>query len=75
MAALAKVAALRQDTAGTHFLRAISLDKLHQIEPALENYQRFLELDAGKNADQEFQARQRIRILSLELRRRGSRRR
>lgn len=75
VATLARVAALGQDTAGTHFLRAISLDKLHRIEPALESYQRFLELDAGKNTDQEFQARQRIRILSREVRRRGSRRR
>lgn len=75
VAALAKVAALGQDTAGTHFLRAISLDQLRQQEAALENYQRFLELTDGKNPDQEFQARQRIRILSNELRRRGSRRR
>lgn len=75
VATLARVAALGQDTAGTHFLRAISLDKLHRIEPALESYQRFLELDAGKNTDQEFQARQRIGILSREVRRGGSRRR
>jgi len=75
VAALAKVAALGRDTAGTHFLRAISLDQLRQQEAALQNYQRFLELTDGKNPDQEFQARQRIRILSNELRRRGSRRR
>ncbi|OFV90711.1 MAG: hypothetical protein A3H28_11375 [Acidobacteria bacterium RIFCSPLOWO2_02_FULL_61_28] len=75
VAALAKVAALGQDNAGTHFLRAISLDKLHRLEPALESYRRFLALDAGKNPNQEFQARQRIRILTNELRRRGGRRR
>ena len=68
VAALANVTRLGRDTAGTHFLRAISLDKLHAVEPALENYQRFLELDGGKNPDQEFQARQRVRILTRELR-------
>ena len=65
--ALETVAALNQDTAGTYFLRAISLDKLHALEAALENYQRFLELDAGENPDQQFQARERIKVLTLEL--------
>ncbi|MBI3895746.1 MAG: tetratricopeptide repeat protein [Acidobacteria bacterium] len=67
IAALAKVAQLRQDTPGTYFLRAISLDQLRQRQPALENYQRFLETDDGKNPDQEFQARQRVRIISKEI--------
>ncbi|MBI4465052.1 MAG: tetratricopeptide repeat protein, partial [Acidobacteria bacterium] len=67
VAALAKVGQLWQDTAGTYFLRAISLDELHQRPQALENYQRFLETDGAKNPDQEFQARQRIRILSREI--------
>jgi tetratricopeptide (TPR) repeat protein len=75
VAALARVATLGQDTAGTYFLRAISLDQLRQQAGALENYQRFLERADGKNPNQEFQARQRIRILTNELRRRGSRRR
>jgi tetratricopeptide (TPR) repeat protein len=70
---LARVAELGQDTAGTHFLRAVSHDHLHHQEEALENYERFLALDEGKNPDQEFQARQRIRILSNELRRRRNR--
>ena len=65
--ALAKVSALQQDTAGTYFLRAICLDKLHVIKPALENYQRFLALDEGKNPDQDFQARQRSRIIILDI--------
>ncbi|MBI1956436.1 MAG: tetratricopeptide repeat protein [Acidobacteria bacterium] len=67
VAALAKVGQLRQDTPGTYFLRAISLDKLHQRQQAVENYQRFLETDGEKNPDQQFQARQRLRILSREL--------
>ena len=65
--ALAKVSELGQDTAGTYFLRAICLDKLHLRKPALENYQRFLAVDAGKNPDQEFQARQRSKLLTREI--------
>ena len=65
--ALEKVAELKEDTAGTYFLRAISLDKLRVLEAALENYQRFLELDQGKNPNQQFQARERIKVLTLEL--------
>ncbi|OFV99179.1 MAG: hypothetical protein A3F68_00545 [Acidobacteria bacterium RIFCSPLOWO2_12_FULL_54_10] len=65
--ALARISEWQQDTAGTYFLRAISLDNLRQRKPALENYQRFLASDEGKNPDQEFQARQRVRIISLEL--------
>ncbi len=65
--ALEKVAALDEDTAGTYFLRAISLDKLRVLDAALENYQRFLELEEGENPDQQFQARERIKVLTLEL--------
>jgi len=69
VAALAKVAALGQDTAGSYFLRAISLDKLGMKAPAYDNYQMFLESDEKKNPDQEFQARQRSVVLGRELRR------
>lgn len=72
---LAKVAELGQDTAGTHFLRAVSHDHLHHQEEALESYQRFLALDGGRNPDQEFQARQRSRIITKDLELRGKRRR
>jgi tetratricopeptide (TPR) repeat protein len=68
---LAKVAELGADTAGTHFLRAVSYDNLHIQEEAVENYERFLALDGGKNPDQEFQARQRVRIIKDDLRLRG----
>ena len=53
--------------AGNWFLRAIILDKLHQIKPAKDAYQHFLSLSQGKNPDQEFQARQRVRILQREI--------
>jgi Flp pilus assembly protein TadD len=56
-----------ENAAGNWFLRAIILDKLHQIKPAKEAYEHFLALSQGKNPDQEFQARQRARILRREI--------
>jgi tetratricopeptide (TPR) repeat protein len=64
---LERIAELKADIAGTYFLRAICLDKLHIRRAALENYQNFLKSDAGKNPDQEFQARTRSRIIDLEI--------
>jgi tetratricopeptide (TPR) repeat protein len=61
---------LGQDTPGNWFFRAIILDKLKQYKPALEAYQRFLAMSQGKNPDQEFQARQRARIIQRDLDRR-----
>ena len=70
LAAFEKARDLGEDTAGNCFLRAIILDKLRQLKPALEAYQRFLAMSQGKNPDQEFQARQRARIIRNELERR-----
>ena len=56
-----------EQTAGNWFLRAIILDKVHQIKPAKDAYEHFLALSQGKNPDQEFQARQRVRILQREI--------
>jgi tetratricopeptide (TPR) repeat protein len=70
LAALDHVRALGQEGAGDYFYRAISLEKLKQPKPALEAYRQFLAADGGKNPDQEFQARQRIRIIESELNRR-----
>lgn len=54
-------------SAGNWFLRAIILDKLRQLKPAREAYAHFLEASQGKNPNQEFQARQRSRILDREI--------
>lgn len=67
LAALDRVKALNAETAAHHYFRAIVLDKLRQAKPALESYQRFLAADAGKSPDEEFKARQRVRILEKEL--------
>jgi Tfp pilus assembly protein PilF len=72
LAALDRVKALGKETPGDLFYRAISLDKLHQAKPALAAqalaaYQQFLAADNGAHPDQEFQARQRARIINVEL--------
>src|SRR5262245_12479848 len=59
-----------ENSAGNWFLRAIILDKLKQLKPAKEAYERFLGLSGGKNPNQEFQARQRVRILDREINKR-----
>jgi Tfp pilus assembly protein PilF len=65
--ALERARQLGDETPGTWFLTAIMLDGAHQLKPALAAYQRFLALSQGKNPDQEFQARQRARIIQREL--------
>jgi hypothetical protein len=70
LAAFDKARDLGENIPGNWFLRAIILDKLKQPKPALEAYQKFLAMSQGKNPDQEFQARQRVRILQRELEKR-----
>lgn len=67
LAALDKLAALHAEKPGHVYLRAIVLDKTHQLKPALESYQRFLAMDQDKNPDEDFKARQRARIIEREL--------
>ena len=67
LAAFEQAAKLGEDTAGNWFLRAIILDKLKQLKPAREAYEHFLSMSRGTHPDQEFQARQRARILQREL--------
>lgn len=69
LAALDKIHSLNADKPGDYYYRAIVLDKLHQIKPALASYQRFLATSQGKFPDQEFIARQRSRILEREANR------
>jgi tetratricopeptide (TPR) repeat protein len=67
MAALDKLKALGAETTPHFYLRAIMLDKLKQLQPALEYYQRFLAAAQGKYPDEEFKSRQRVRIIQREL--------
>jgi tetratricopeptide (TPR) repeat protein len=68
--ALDKVKALGGETSSHMYLRAIILDKLKQLKPALAAYQAFLATSGGKYPDEEFKARQRARIIKQELDRR-----
>jgi len=70
LAALDRVRALGKEVPGDLYYRAISLEKLRQPKPASEAYEQFLATDGGKMPDQEFLARQRIRIIESELNRR-----
>jgi len=53
--------------AGSWFIRALCYDNLNQPKPALEAYQKFLELDQNKNADQVWQAQERSKVLRRML--------
>jgi hypothetical protein len=59
-----------QDRYFHHFFRAIILDKGKLYEPALASYEKFLAMSDGKNPDEEFKARQRVRIIKKDLSRR-----
>lgn len=69
IATLDKIHSLNADTAGDFYYRAIVMDKLHQIKPAIAAYQKFLELSQGRYPDQEFIARHRTKLLEGEANR------
>jgi len=68
IAALDVIAKVETPGAGPWFIRALCYDKLNQVEPALDAYKKFLELDGNKNPDQVWQATQRIHVLEKEQR-------
>jgi tetratricopeptide (TPR) repeat protein len=68
LGALDHVHDLHAEIAGHFFLRGMVLDRLHQPKDAMANYNQFLALSQGKNPDQEFQARQRVKTLEREVR-------
>ncbi|MFQ5723792.1 MAG: tetratricopeptide repeat protein [Terriglobia bacterium] len=63
-------AAYAQETPGTLFLRARNYDKLNQCGRAIENYEKFLDLNAGEQNNQYFQATGRLRLLKNTCRQR-----
>ncbi len=52
---------------GSWFIRATCYDKLGQPAPALEAYQKFLQLNKDENSDMYFEATARVRTLTREL--------
>ena len=67
IAALDRVRALGAETSAHYYFRAIAFDHMRQLKPALEAYNKFLEISNGKSPDEEFKARQRARIIEKEL--------
>ena len=67
LAALDVVAKAETPGAGTWFIRALCYDKLNQFQPALDAYQKFLDLDKNQNPDQVWQAQQRSKVLRRKL--------
>ena len=63
LATLDVIAKVETPGAGPWFIRALCYDKLNQVQPALDAYKKFLELDGNKNPDQVWQATQRIHVL------------
>ncbi len=68
--ALDRARELGTEPPGNHYLRAVILDKFQQYPPALESYKKFLEAAGGRYPDDEFKARQRVRILTNLLNKR-----
>lgn len=70
LAAFERARELGENGAGNAFMRAIILDKLKRLKPALEAYEQFLSASQGASPNQEFQARQRVKTIQRELERR-----
>jgi tetratricopeptide (TPR) repeat protein len=70
LAAFDKLEGLGEVEPGIHFLRALAFDKTKNYKPAMASYQKFLSLSQNKFPDEEFKARQRIKVIEKELSRR-----
>ena len=67
LAVLDRIDKFETPGAGSWFIRALCYDSLNQPKPALEAYQKFLELDQSKNPDQVWQAQERSKVLRRML--------
>lgn len=70
VAAFDKLRALGEDGPAQYFFRAIALDRMKAYPEALASYQKFLSFSQEKFPDEEFKARQRIKVIEKELRKR-----
>ncbi len=68
LAALERARALNGDMPAYHYFRAIMLDASKQWKPALDSYKQFLAVSEGKYPDEEFKARQRVKVLGKAVR-------
>jgi hypothetical protein len=58
---------LGDTTPGIYFFKAICQDRLRLPKEALASYQKYLTLSNGISPDEEFKARQRIKVLEREV--------
>jgi Flp pilus assembly protein TadD len=70
LAVLDHIAKTETPNAVTWFIRALCYDSLNQPKPALEAYQKFLDMDQNKNPDQVWQATERSKVLKRMLEKR-----
>jgi len=70
LAAFDKLEALGSPEPGLYFLRGLAYDRTKQYQPALESYEKFLSLSKNQHPDEEFKARQRMKVIQRELSRR-----
>ena len=63
LSALDLIAKVETPNAGQWFIRALCYDKLNEVQPALDAYRKFLEVDQNQNPNQVWQANQRIHVL------------
>jgi tetratricopeptide (TPR) repeat protein len=68
--ALDRLKQMGEDPPAHDFFRALIYDQQQLYKPALEAYQRFLGRSEGKFPDEEFKARQRVKVITKELNRR-----
>jgi tetratricopeptide (TPR) repeat protein len=67
IAALDQARKLGDTSTGNLYFNAVALDRMRQYKPALEAYQHFLAQSQDQNPEEEFIARQRIRVIQKEL--------
>lgn len=70
LAALDKIASLGGETVAHHYFRAMIYDKARQYKEALACYEKFLSMSQNQHPEEEFKARQRIKVIKKELSRR-----
>jgi len=69
LAALDRARELNGDNPAYDYFRATMLDAMSQAKAALESYRRFLASSNGAHPDEEFKARQRVKVLQKAVRR------
>jgi tetratricopeptide (TPR) repeat protein len=62
-----KLRALGEETTGELYLRALCYDRMKLYKEALPAYEKFLAASVGKSPEEEFKARQRVRVVKKVL--------